>query len=119
MIRWQLLTCAIALTAAHLLEITINGDQPREPLGAHTLLDELRRLDAVRLWYPGRREPERQFETPPNTQQKARRAFGLQIDERGALQPASRMPSRLNSLRLPSTAIPLNSVGGVDCSGSP
>lgn len=88
-IRCQLLTCAIALTAARLLEIAVNGDQPREPLSAHTLLEDLRRLHLVWLWYPGRREPERQLETPSETQQKALRAFGWQIDERGVLQPVS------------------------------
>jgi transposase len=88
-IRCQLLTCAIALTAARLLEITVNGNQPREPLSAQTLLEDLRRLHAVWLWYPGRREPERQLETPSDTQQKALRAFGWQIDERGVLQPVS------------------------------
>jgi len=97
-IRCQLFTCAIGLTAARLLEIKANGDRPREPLSAPTLLEDLRRLHAVWLWYPGRREPERQFERPSDTQRKARRGFCWQIDERGALQPASQYaPSREQS----------------------
>lgn len=87
-IRCQILTCVMALTMRRLIELRVEEKLTRttHPLSGDEILDSMRRLHSVLLWYPGRRTAERQLETPTETQREVLRAFGWEVLERGVLQ---------------------------------
>jgi len=89
-IRCQLLTCVIALTALtalRLLELRVNGGRRgSERLSRRRILEEMSHLNSAWLWYAGKRQPQRVFGTPTETQSEVLRAFGWQITDRGVLQ---------------------------------
>ena len=89
-IRCQLLTCVIALTALRLLELKLAASGVLTPSGAQSgraVIEEMRALRAVMLWYPGKKAAERVIETPTKTQSEVLRALGWQIGGSGVLQP--------------------------------
>jgi transposase len=87
-IRCQILTCVMALTMRRLIEIRVaeNLGRVTQSLSGDDILDSMRHLHSVLLWYPGRRAAERHLETPTETQREVLHAFGWEVVEGGVLQ---------------------------------
>lgn len=91
-IRCQLLTCVIALTALRILELKIaaSGVSTRwKSQSGRAVLEEMRALHSLLLWYPSKKTAERVVEMPTKTQAEVLRAFGWQVSAGGVLQQAS------------------------------
>jgi hypothetical protein len=78
----------MALTMRRLIEIRVEEKLARatQPLSGDDILDAMRHLHSVLLWYPGRRTAERHLETPTETQREVLHAFGWEVLEGGVLQ---------------------------------
>ncbi len=88
-IRCHLLCCVMALTVMRLLELRIENAKIETSLGSSSgpaIIEEMRNLDAVLLWHPGKRKAERILEDPTKTQIEVLQAFGWTIEQGGVLQ---------------------------------
>jgi transposase len=83
-IRCHLLTCVIALTMRRLLELQV------EPIlgktSADKIIEEMRALRSLVVWYPGKKKPQRQLAEPTSMQNDVLKAFGYRVDDNWVLQ---------------------------------
>ena len=84
-IRCHLLCCVIALTISRLLELQL---EPRLGVtSATSIIEEMRDLHSLLVWYPGQKKPQRQLEEPTQLQKVVLNSFGYTIDDSWGLQP--------------------------------
>jgi len=84
-IRCHLLTCIIALTMRRLLELQVEPVIDRG--SAESIIEEMRDLRSLVIWYPGRKNPQQQLEEPTSMQNDVLKAFGYAVDDSWVLQP--------------------------------
>jgi len=78
-IRCHLLCCVIALTISRLLELQL---EPRLGVtSATSIIEEMRDLHSLLVWYPGQKKPQRQLEEPTQLQKVVLNSFGYTIDD--------------------------------------
>ena len=87
-IRCHLLTCIIALTMRRLLELQV--EPVIDQVSAETIIEEMRALRSLVMWYPGSKKPRQQLEEPTPLQNDVLKAFGYTVDDSWVLQPLSR-----------------------------
>jgi transposase len=86
-IRCHLLTCIIALTMRRLLELQV--EPVVEQISAEKIIEEMRALRSLVVWYPGSKKPRQQLEEPTALQNDVLKAFGYAVDDSWVLQPLS------------------------------
>lgn len=84
-IRCHLLTCVIALTMSRLLELQVEPVLGR--VSAEKIIEEMRMLRSLLLWYPGKRKPQQQLEEPTAMQNDVLKVLGYTVDANWVLQP--------------------------------
>ena len=86
-IRCHLLTCIIALTMRRLLELQV--EPVVDQISAEKIIEEMRALRSLVVWYPGSKKPRQQLEEPTSLQNDVLKAFGYAVDDSWVLQPLS------------------------------
>ena len=86
-IRCHLLTCIIALTMRRLLELQVESAIDR--VSAEKIIEEMRALRSLVIWYPGSKKPRQQLEEPTSLQNEVIKAFGYAVDDSWVLQSLS------------------------------
>jgi transposase len=84
-IRCHLLTCVIALTMRRLLELQVEPILGRT--SADKIIEEMRALQSLVLWYPGKKKPQQQLAEPTSMQIDVLKALGYAVDGNWVLQP--------------------------------
>ena len=84
-IRCHLLTCIIALTMRRLLELQV--EPVIDQVSAEKIIEEMRALRSLVIWYPGSKKPRQQLEEPTSMQNDVLKAFGYAVDDSWVLQP--------------------------------
>ena len=88
-LRCQILTCVMALTALRLIELKVLEAGVKTPLNSNSgraIMEAMHDLHSVISLYPGKRNPERQLETPTKTQREVLAAFGWTLGDGWVLQ---------------------------------
>ncbi len=83
-IRCHLLTCIIALTMQRLLELII--EPSLGTMSADKIIEAMRELRSVIVWYPKKKKPQHQLEEPTLIQKEVLKAFGYEVNENWVLQ---------------------------------
>ena len=83
-IRCHLLTCIIALTMQRLLELII--EPSLGTMSAGKMIEAMRELRSVIVWYPKKKKPQHQLEEPTLIQKEVLKAFGYEVNENWVLQ---------------------------------
>jgi transposase len=86
-IRCHLLTCVIALTMRRLLELQV--EPVLGQISAEKIIEEMRALRSLLVWYPDRKKPHQQLEEPTSLQKDVLKALGYTVDDSWVLQPLS------------------------------
>ena len=83
-IRCHLLTCIIALTMRRLLELQV--EPTLGAMSADKIIEEMRALRSIIIWYPKKKKPIHQLEEPTSLQNDLLKAFGYAVDDSWVLQ---------------------------------
>ncbi|MDY6868757.1 MAG: IS1634 family transposase [Chloroflexota bacterium] len=83
-IRCHLLTCVIALTMSRLLELKMEPVLGR--MSTEKIIEEMRALRSLLVWYPKKRNPQQQLEEPTAMQNDVLKALGYIVDDSWVLQ---------------------------------
>ena len=84
-IRCHLLTCVIALTMRRLLELKM--EPALGNVSADKIIEEMRQLRSLIVWYPKKKQPQRQLEEPTPMQNDVLKALGYEVSDSWVLQP--------------------------------
>lgn len=55
-------------------------------VSAEKIIDEMRALRSLLVWYPGKKKPQQQFEEPTTMQNDVLKALGYGVDDSWVLQ---------------------------------
>jgi transposase len=83
-IRCHLLACVIALTMKRLLEIKM--EQAGHKISAERIIEEMRALNLITCWMPGKKKPTLHIEDPNEIQNVVLKVFGVDSENGLVLQ---------------------------------